>query len=162
MTPSLSPWVSPNDLLNMVAMCLMMMWSSKANCCFIFASSAPFHECLTLQLLDVRGIPKRRRQLLCILNSRDPLLRQSIISVLRMGMKLVHKNMNLFQGTRARDAPPPVIRPHSNATIPPSPVQSFLCRKLIFSCTGTLMSISLLSTSIHLQHDLRLDSSTMN
>ena len=52
MTPRLSPWVSPNDLLNKVAMCLMM-WSSKANCCFIFASFAPFHECLTLQLLDV-------------------------------------------------------------------------------------------------------------
>ena len=57
-------------------MCLMM-WSSKANCCFIFASFAPFHECLTLQLLDVRGIPKRHRQLLCILNSKDPLLPQS-------------------------------------------------------------------------------------
>ena len=41
---------------------------------FIFASFARFHECLALLLLDVRGIPKRHRQLLCILNSRDPLL----------------------------------------------------------------------------------------
>lgn len=69
---------------------------------------------------------------------------------------------DLFQYTRAPYASPPVIGPHSNATASPCPLQYFLCRKLSYSCTATLMSFLLLSTSKRLQHDMRLDAATLN